>query len=352
MAESVTKTSKYLPLMIRSAAMLFMESAKYLDAQWGLEGRNILRAATRNVGTWRGNQLRKAHMALNVPINMESLCKKWDSPSATKHLGPIWESQGEWSKDNVAVPVPFFESACESADLWTKDADERAYMLGHIYCDEFHIKFVQGYHPESVVVIPHCIMKGDPQCDFRFMLPPHSSTPPPLPLYENENPAEDWQGEGLVKEYGELRRKARITAGRIYYIYDSLKKSNLPEYKTVFSTIINNWSKRRAADEQLKNKNSKHENTIYALFSELGTPYEFIWKASFSENSNGEFEMNIPYCPYLETWKWLGYDDGLSCFCDNCYVPLIENYNNSYSAKLTKCMAKGDTICQVIANKR
>lgn len=336
-----------LPMIIRSSGWMFLESAKYLDENFGLEGRNILRKATRDVGTWRGNQLRKAHKALGLPINMENIAKYWDSPSATKHLIDIWEKEGDWHPSNVYAPTPYSENACPMSGPW-RETDE--WLLGHILCDEFHVKFINGYHPDAICVMPECMMKGDDLCSFRFMMPPNAVNPEDIPLYEGENPAEDWQGEGYKKLYGELRRKTRITLGRMYTLFNAIKEARPYDYEKIFGDIVDRWSKRRAEDEIKKCEELGLEKTPYNLFMNIDTPYQYVWDMDVV-NDDDKFEMEIHYCPYLETWNWMGDIKDFSLYCDHCYCNLVEGFNNNYKAELTRCMAKGDSSCKVEVSK-
>jgi hypothetical protein len=49
------------------------------------------------------NRPKFAHMALGLPINMESLCKYRDSAAATGHLMAERLNEGHWELHNVRV---------------------------------------------------------------------------------------------------------------------------------------------------------------------------------------------------------------------------------------------------------
>jgi len=162
---TIEEITTALPVMIRASGWFYMEAARALTEDFGAEGERTVRRWLRRWGQWRGRELRKGHMALGLPINVETLCKNWDSAAATYHLMDEWVKEGSWHPGNVKVPVKKGECACPVSEPW-RESD--FWLWGHVLCDEFHIQFVRGYHPDAVVVIPECIMKRDDACTFNF----------------------------------------------------------------------------------------------------------------------------------------------------------------------------------------
>jgi hypothetical protein len=76
---TIEEITTALPVMIRASGWFYMEAARALTEDFGAEGERTVRRWLRRWGQWRGRELRKGHMALGLPINVETLCKNWDS---------------------------------------------------------------------------------------------------------------------------------------------------------------------------------------------------------------------------------------------------------------------------------
>jgi len=102
---TIEEITAALPIMIRASGWFYMEAARALTEDFGAEGERTVRRWLRRWGQWRGREMRKGHMALGLPINVETLCKNWDSAAATYHLMDEWIKEGSWHPGNVKVPV-------------------------------------------------------------------------------------------------------------------------------------------------------------------------------------------------------------------------------------------------------
>ena len=180
---------------IRASGWLYMVAYKKLVGEFGFDGRTTIRRWMRTWGIWRGEQTRKGHHALGLEISMENLMLNWDSDAAaTPELKAAWKCDPacRFTPGCVKIITPPGHYSCPQHELW---AENDFLFDAHVHCDEFHVKYVQGYHPEATVVIPECMTKKDEACHFTFLRDPEAKDPPHLPLYEGEDPLKDWKAD-------------------------------------------------------------------------------------------------------------------------------------------------------------
>lgn len=346
MAKEITieEITAALPRMIRASGWFYMEAAKALTEDFGAEGERTVRRWLRRWGQWRGRELRKGHMALGLPINVETLCKNWDSAAATYHLMDEWEKEGSWHPGNVKVPVKKSESACPVSEPWREND---FWLWGHVLCDEFHMQFVRGYHPDAVVVIPECIMKRDDVCTFNFVLPPNAKEPEAIDPYPGQDVLNDWQ-RGTEKEavLCGLRRKSRITAARIYFLWEVLSEFHPKEAEAKFAKIIDLWAASRASTLRREKDEGKWGNGPESLYLNFDHPYRISWEAETQVNSDG-IEIDVSYCPFAETWGWLSGLSAMRIYCERCYSGIASNYDATFITEVPQCKTRGDEACRI-----
>lgn len=333
-----------LPRMIRASGRLYMEGTKALVEDFGPDGEQAVREWLRRWGIWRGRELRKGHMALGLPINMESLCKYWDSAAATYHLMEEWEKKGTWDPSNVKVPVIKREGACPVSEPW-RESD--FWQWGHVLCDEFHIQFVRGYHPDAVVVIPKCIMKRDDFCDFNFVMPPNAQEPEPVDLYPGQDVLKDWQIDTEIDAaFSGLKRKTRITAARLSFLWEVLSEKFSKEAETEFIKIIDLWAAGRGSALKKEKDEQKWGDGPEDLFLHFDHPYGIAWETEKRVNPDG-IEIEVTHCPFAETWGWMGVLSAMKPYCERIYRGVAANYNDAFHAEVSRCKTAGDETCLI-----
>jgi L-2-amino-thiazoline-4-carboxylic acid hydrolase len=352
MADAITteEVTAAFPRMIRASGQFYMDAAQVLIEDFGTEGERIVRHWLRRWGQWRGRELRKGHIALGLSLNMETLVRNWDSAAATYHLMETWEQEGCWHPSNVKVPVNDCGGACPVSEPWREND---FWQWGHVLCDEFHIQFVRGYHPDAVVVIPECIMKRDPACTFNFVLPANASEPEPLAPYPGQNVLKDWQ-RATEKEavLSGLRRKARVTAGRIYYLWEVLSEFHPEQAEAQFEKIIDRWSENRASRLKQEKREEQWGDDVESLLLNFDHPYSITWDVE-TEVSPDAIDIEVSYCPFAETWGWLGGLSAMKSYCERCYSGIASNYDGYFSAEVSRCKTRGDETCHIkITNKK
>lgn len=340
---------------IRASGWLYIVAYKKLVGEFGMKGRTTIRHWMRTWGIWRGEQTRKGHHALGLDINMENLMLNWDSDAAaTPELKQAWKEDPNcrFTAGCVKIITPPGHYSCPQHELW---AEQNFLYEATVHCDEFHVKYTQGYCPDASVVVPECMTKTDDACHFTFLMDPECKGAPELPLYEGENPMCDWDTSTPEKlQSATLRRKQRITAGRIIFLWMAIKIHHHESAECLFNEIMDEWTKERGGDI----KKYLADNNISGKISTktikyLDHPYHLSWNADIKEDDK-EININIDYCPFAETWKWI-YEDDLSIlqhgYCSICYKNLINTAFPNSNAELTSCLLTGDKRCHIKITK-
>ncbi len=337
--------SRVILRTIRASGWLFMEASRLLQQEFGLKGEMAIRQWLRTWGIWRGNQLRKGHMAMGKEINCENLVKFWDSAAAmNEEVQKEWEN-GHWNPCNVKMVVPNVKDACPQSALWM---DNDFWLGGHFMCDEFHIQFVRGYHPDAVVVIPECIMKNDGRCNFNFVLAADAQVPATIEHYEGEDVLLDWDMSSTEQTLRSgLRRKSRITTGRVYFLREVIYEMFPERAEALFETILTTWFMRRGQDIKAHLEENKTPITPLNILKMFDQEYLETFNCDIEEKEN-KLTMTIPYCPIRETWNWIsnGKNNELKTqYCNRCYSSIIKEIDSSYEVTLESCLTNGDDAC-------
>lgn len=338
-----------MPRMLRVAGRLHMAGASTLIKDFGPEGELILRQWIRRFGLWRGREMRKAHMALGLPINMENLIKHWDSASSY-HLKEQWETEAFYSPYNVRNPLQKEGGGCPMSEPWIENDFWR---WGHVLCDELHIQIARGYHPDAAVVIPECIMKREDRCDFYWLMPPNFKEVESIQPYPGQDVTIDWEyNNETEKAFKCLRRSTRVAAARIYFLWEVLKEYQPNEAQSEFAKIMELWAVDRALALKKEKEESNWGGRPENLFLNYDYPYGSIWEIDITKVKPEGIEIEVSYCPFSETWGWLGELSDMHPYCDKCYSAIASNYDPSFTAELSQCKTLGDEICRIrITNK-
>ena len=307
--------------LLRTSASMYMFIAEETILQFGASGEPLVRAHLREYGKWRGTEMRMAHQALGLPINIETLNRHWDSASGFV---------GETDKGDLYSPsaVHFDVHDCPASVVWQAHSFWR---WGHVYCDEFHESCASSYHPNCHVVIPRNLMKGDPYCVFRWTMAPTDAEIDLGPVTE--------LGKKLAANYvpkdrhdaveKALKRGTRLHAGRyMTFARELLKKGDAGE--AVLRTALEKWSQYRG--RLLRNE---HEGlfgtkppTGETLFHDHDVPYQFLWDMEAQEK-DGAYTLQVAHCPLAEVWQEYDALDIGRIYCQATYPSLYEGYGLS-----------------------
>lgn len=322
--------------LLKTGAAMYMHITEETISKFGFRGERAIRQHLRAYGKWRGREMRMAHQALGLPINMETLMKNWDSASTL--YGEI-EAQGIFTPNKVVHDV----SACPASEVWRS---AQFWRWGHMYCDEFHQSCVSSYHPDGCVVIPENLMKGDAACKFSWIMPPQTEDIDLGPVTElgkrlSENYLAKSPHEAAVKA---LKRTVRIFAGRYLTLFQEITATLGGQGKEALSNGLGTWSRERGRILRSQHESLSLQPSAAALFHNFDLPYQFLWDAKQTEKDH-TYILEIKHCPLAEVWRDLnGLDQGY-LYCSETYPALIEGYGLNSRFTLAHCLCKGDDKC-------
>lgn len=322
--------------LLQTGAAMYMYVTEKAIAKFGFEGERAIRKHLRAYGKWRGREMRMAHQALELPINMESLMKNWDSASTL--YGEI-EKEGTFTPYKVVHEV----TACPASEVWKSN---QFWRWGHMFCDEFHQACVSSYHPDSYVVIPENIMKGDPACKFSWIMPPQIKEIDFGPVTElGEKLAENYRvnspHEAAVKA---LKRTARLLAGRFLTLAQQLNTAFGDQGKEVLSNGLRRWGHHRGQLLREQHESLSLRIEPSTLFNNFDVPYQFLWNAK-EESDRQMYRLEVERCPFAEVWKELNGKDLGYIYCRETYPAITESYGLKSQFSLTNCICGGDEKC-------
>ena len=343
-----------LARVIRASGWLHMDAYKILQEEFGLQGVMCVRQWLRRWGIWRGNQTRKGHLALGLDINMKNMLLYWDSAAAIPEANSDEWDMTQWRPCEVRTITQDFPGACEQADLWR---EHDFWAGGHILCDEFHVKYAQGYHPQAICAIPECLMKNDKICYHHFLLPDDyiQGKELELPLYEGEDPAADWAQSPPDKAINaSLIRKSRITAGRIYFLKEAVYEMFPEEADRVYGKILSRWFKDRGNDLISYLSEKGIEATPENVIENFDQPLVYLYEPDLVTEDDAT-TVTLRKCPFAETFQWLEKEDSSAIYryyCKNCCNEIMQTVHSDWSAELTDCRMKGDGQCCIKIKRR
>ena len=343
---SVDTMMSQIPRLMRTAGRVYMAGTRSLLENFGPEGEKSVRQWIRRFATWRGHELRKAHMALGLSINMESLMRHWDTAS-TFDLRDEWDKLGSWSPYDVRVTIK--EGGCKISEPW---AEADFWLWGHVFCDELHQNITQAYHPDALVVIPTTLTKRDPECNFHWSMPPNARKEvKPIDLYPGQDVLKDWQSNTEWEAAASvLRRTTRVMAAMIHYLFEILEEFHPKEAKVEFGRIMVLLAADRASALKKEREANHWRARPEDFFFNFDLPYSTILETE-KKISPDEIEIKVKYCPLAETWEWLGSLSNMNSYCERACLGIASIYDASLNVEISGCKPRGDETCHIKIRK-
>jgi hypothetical protein len=148
---------QYAPIHCHQYHFIANELARSLGSH---EAMDILRAAARQWGVWRGEEMRRDHLARGWPLNVATFVKYYDDPAA----GDAWIAENvlltEWEHRRDVTKSTFAKLFAETGT--------GQYALP-LYEDAIPAQ-ASSYHPAVKVEIPSLMERGDLISRFRIWM--------------------------------------------------------------------------------------------------------------------------------------------------------------------------------------
>jgi hypothetical protein len=323
--------------LLKTSARMYMHLTKTTIERFGREGEMTIRYGLRSYGKWRGIEMREAHHAMGLEINMKNLIGCWDNAS-TYIVKDAMESDGTFLPYDTRFDVHY----CPAAEAW-KDAE--FHQWGHMYCDEFHQACASTYHPDGNVVIPQNLMKGDDHCHFQWIMPPNARS---LDLGEpselGRKLARDYTaGTDMEAAWMSLKRSNRLVGGRFYTHATVILERHGEAGRQAILDALAAWGKERGQKLRQEHEENGIEPNIENFIRHHDMPAKFVWRhhATFTP---GSAIIDIAETPQEEAWEDLKSLDLGALWYEGSYPAMAQAYLPGLRAAWTKLRSRGDSV--------
>jgi hypothetical protein len=323
--------------LLKTSARMYMYLTKATIERFGREGEMTIRKGLRSYGHWRGTEMRQAHHAMGLEINMKNLIGCWDNAS-TYIVKDSMETEGSFHPYDTRFDVHY----CPAAEAW-KDAE--FYQWGHVYCDEFHQACASTYHPDGNVVIPQNLMKGDDHCHFQWIMPPNAQrlelgAPSALGI----KLARDYHAStNLEAAWRSLKRSNRLVGGRFFTHASVILERHGDAGREVIKEALGRWGRERGEKLRAEHEASGIQPSLASFIQHHDMPAAIVWRQQATFTPGGAV-VEIAETPHEEAWEDLGAIDYGALWYEGSYPPMVEAYLPAANAVWTKLRSKGDEV--------
>ena len=324
--------------LLRTSARMYMcLSQATLDA-FGRDGEVAVRFGLRAYGEWRGSEMRQAHHAMGLDIDMKNLIGCWDNASVYIIKDKV-ASSGTHKPHDVRFDVTF----CPAAPAW-KEAE--FHQWGHVYCDEFHQACVSSYHPDGNVVIPINMMKGDDHCHFQWIMPAGAEAldfgePTALGMRLAEAYRAETDEDAAWKS---LKRSNRLVGGR----YVTAARVLIDRYGDRGIEVIREglraWGRLRGQVLRREHEKRGWPLDLVTLMHHHDLPYQTVWEVAERVAEPDRFVAEIRYTPQDEAWRDLDATAIGAHWYEPAYEALVDEYMPDAKLRWQKLMCRGDEV--------
>lgn len=329
--------------LLKTSARMYMHLTKETIGRFGREGELTIRYGLRFYGKWRGTEMREAHHAMGLEINMKNLIGCWDNAS-TYIVKDSMEAEGLYHPYDTRFDVHY----CPAAEAW-KEAE--FYAGGHMYCDEFHQACASTYHPDGNVVIPQNLMKGDDHCHFQWIMPPNAEKLElGAPTELGERLARDYRaGSELEAAWLSLKRSNRLVGGRFFTHARVILDRHGDAGREVLLSALRVWGAERGQILRKEHEEAGITPSLQSFIRHHDMPAALVWNHTVTHEA-GRAIVEIAETPHEQAWQDV---DGMeigALWYEGSYPAMVEAYLPGASAKWTKLRSRGDAINRLELN--
>jgi L-2-amino-thiazoline-4-carboxylic acid hydrolase len=321
--------------LLKTSARMYMHLTKVTIERFGREGEMTIRYGLRSYGKWRGIEMREAHHAMGLEINMKNLIGCWDNAS-TYIIKDDMESEGTYKPYDTRFDVHY----CPAAEAW-KDAE--FHQWGHVYCDEFHQACASTYHPDGNVVIPRNLMKGDDHCHFQWIMPPNAEQ---LELGEpselGRTLARDYQAStDLEAAWLSLKRSNRLVGGRFYTHASVILDRHGEDGREAIIRALRLWGAERGRFLRQEHEAAGMEASLENFIRHHDMPARFVWRHHVELRPGGAV-VEIEETPHEQAWEDVSAMQLGELWYEGSYPAMAEAYLPGAKAVWTQLRSRGD----------
>jgi hypothetical protein len=323
--------------LLKVSARLYMHMTRATLDRFGKQGEMTVRYGLRAYGEWRGIEMREAHHAMGLEVNMKNLIACWDSASVF-----VIQDEMHDEKNHKPYDTIFDVRYCPASEAW-KEAD--FHQWGHVYCDELHQALASTYHPDGNVVIPQNLMKGDDHCHFRWIMPPDAQKLElGEPTLRGRKLSQYYQAHTEVEgAWQALVRTDRLLGGRFYVIAKVLLDRHGKAGHEAVIDGLKRWGADRGRILREEHEERGVARNLVNFVVEHDLPIRFAWEVRHIEMEPKRVIIEINDSPHDDAWKDLGVGELTADWYETSYPAMIDAYLPGAQAKWASLRGRGDT---------
>lgn len=330
--------------LLKASARMYMYLSKATIETFGREGEMTVRLGLRAYGYWRGMEMRQAHHALGLEINMKNLIGCWDNASTYIEKDTM-DAGGKFEPYDTRFDIKF----CPAAEAWK---DDEFYQWGHVYCDEFHQACASAYHPDGNVVIPQNMMKGDDHCHFQWIMPPGAEE---LDLGEATELGTRLAGDytaasELEAAWLSLKRSNRLVAGRFVAIARTILERHPGHGQNVIRKGLRDWGTSRGEKLRAEHEAKGLRLSLRNFVEHHDFPVRQVWQPRIVKDSTKAYVIEFDETPNEEAWGDLEAMDLGAAWYEEAYPAMAEAYLPGLAATWQALQARGEEVNRLELN--
>lgn len=327
--------------LLKTSARMYMSLARATLDQYGRAGELPVRYGLRAYGAWRGLEMREAHHAMGLDINMKNLILCWDN--ASTYIVKDAMDEGATYRPN---DTRFDVHLCPAAQAW-KEAE--FHQWGHAYCDEFHQACASSYHPDGNVVIPINLMKGDDHCHFQWIMPPEAQK---LDLGEptelGRRLARDYEANSDIEAaWKSLKRSNRLVGGRYATAARVLVEQFGSDGEDTIRAAMRAWGALRGDILRREHLAKGLPVDLVSFLHHHDFPYPTVWEVHEHVATARKVVVEIGATPQDEVWQDLGAGALAAHWYRESYPAMAEAYLPGSRARWPRLACLGDSASEL-----
>ena len=328
--------------LLKVGARMYMCMTRATLDRHGRDGEMPVRLGLRAYGHWRGTEMREAHHALGLDINMRNLIQCWDSASVF-----IVKDREDTAPDYKPFDTRFDVHLCPASMAWKEDD---FHQWGHVYCDEFHQACASNYHPDGHVVIPENLMKGDDHCHFQWVMPPDAEK---LDLGEptelGRRLARDYQAESDIEgAWQALKRTNRLVGGRFVTAARVLVEKFGDDGVETIRDAMRRWGRMRGEHLRVEHEEAGIPISPASFMRHHDLPCSTVWDMEEREASDECFHAVVRDTPHDEAWRDMDADPVLGPIWYECsYATMCDAYISNARLEWKRLICRVDDANEI-----
>jgi hypothetical protein len=327
--------------LLRTSARMYMCLTRATLDAFGRDGEMTVRRGLRAYGEWRGSEMRQAHHALGLDIDMKTLLDRWDNASTFIVKDDI-DASGIHEPDDYQFDV----TLCPAAQAWKEAGFDQ---WGHVYCDEFHQACASAYHPDGNVVIPINMMKGDDRCHFRWIMPGGVTVlDMGAPTAFNHRLAESYKADTDDEAARKaLLRSNRLVGGR----YVTAARAILADFGDDGLGVVREgmraWGQLRGEILRREHEKRGHEINTVSLMRQRDFPCATVWDMAETEATPAPYAAQIRWTPQDEAWRDMDALDLGEHWYGAAMGAMVEAYLPGARIAWPRLQCRGDAVSEI-----